>query len=108
MGNTSVTATYSYGGKEYTATSNVTVTNDFAGVTEYSILLPAKATANERDAANALKQAFGLVGAIISIVEETGSETTADKYISIGETALAKANVSLNLTKDTASQVKTV
>ena len=107
-GNATLTASYTYNGNVYSNTSSITVTDEFVGTSNYSILLPASATANETAAANTLKKVFAKAGASLPIVNETGNETTADKYISIGETALAKANVALSVTKNTASQVATV
>ena len=108
VGNAILTASCEYNGQSYEATSAITVSNDFVGQTDYTILLSANATATETVAANTLKKAFGKLGAEIEIATETGNETTADKYISIGETALAKANVALSVTKATASQVSSV
>ena len=107
-GNATLTASYTYNGNSYSKTCSITVTDEFAGTSDYSILLPANATANEIKAANTVQKVFEKTGASLPIVNETGSETTADKYISIGETTLAKANVALSVTKNTASQVATV
>ena len=116
VGSATVNATVTYldkDGQTQTLLDNeaytLTVSNDFVNESEYSILKPNGATAKESAAANTLQKIFAeATGITLPIVTEKGAETTADKYISVGETALAKANVALSVEKATASNVATV
>ncbi|MBQ7373271.1 MAG: DUF4838 domain-containing protein [Clostridia bacterium] len=85
-------------------------TTEYAPSSTYKILVPASADSYETQAANKLQSIIKeATGVNLAIVTESGSETTAEKYISIGDTALAKDSCSVeDLTKDTASRVLTV
>ena len=109
QGSATITANCTFNDVEYeTAVGTVTVCNEFVGATDYAILLPATPTANENKAAETVQKAFKATGADIAIVQENGNEYISGKYISIGETALAKANVAITVAGNTSAQVATV
>ena len=108
-GKTTVTATAMLDGKQVSATQTISTTH-YVPYSEYSILIPASAGEYEKQAARKLQSVVQeATGIRLIIVTESGKETTLDKYISVGETKLAKNNCSVDdLTVDTASRVKTV
>ena len=108
-GVSTITGTVTYNGVEYTASKNIS-TDYYAPSSDFTILLPAGATSYEEKAAKKLQEiVLEATGVGLAIVTESGEESTAEKYISIGETALAKKECAVSdLTKDTASRVKTV
>ena len=107
-GTSTVTATVTYNGVEYTASKELS-TDHYATSTQFTILLAKTATANEKTAANKLQTVIlEATGVGIPIVIESGSETTDGKYISIGNTVLAAACDVSDLTKNTATRVKTI
>ncbi len=107
-GTTSLTATCTFNGKEYTLNTTLS-TESFVGASDYQILLSVNATAVETASADRLQSVVKeATGVVLPIVTETGNETTADKYISVGATSLAtKNNVIVNSAKATATAWKT-
>ncbi len=85
-------------------------TAEYAPSSSYKILVPKNADSYETQAAKKLQSIIKeATGVNFAIVTESGNETTAEKYISIGDTVLATTNCDLDgLAKDTASRVKTV
>ncbi|MBQ8429015.1 MAG: DUF4838 domain-containing protein [Clostridia bacterium] len=108
-GVSTITGTVTYNGVEYKASKDIS-TDYYAPSSDFTILLPAGATSYEEKAAKKLQEiVLEATGVGLAIVTESGEESTAEKYISIGETALAKKECAVSdLTKDTASRVKTV
>lgn len=108
-GTTTLTATYTQNGTEITKSALLTVGEAFKGESEYRILIPVNASAKVVSAAQKLQSVFAqATGVSLPIMEETGYESTTGKYISLGETNLAQGIGSLSVTKQTASEVKTV
>ena len=108
-GVSTIGGTVTYDGIIYSTTKTVSTTS-YVPSSQFKILVPQNASEIERTAANKLQDIFlEATGVELSIVTETKAETTDDKYISVGDTALATANCSVtDLTKNTASRVKTV
>ncbi|MBQ7373108.1 MAG: DUF4838 domain-containing protein, partial [Clostridia bacterium] len=114
-GTTTVTATYTYGGVEYSASSNLTVSNDFVGESDYSILITESAkTGNTNEYLAALKiqeVVKKASGVELPIVTETLNEVTTGKYVSVGKTNLVNSTngaVSVSGDLDTQSIVTAV
>ena len=114
-GSASVTASIEFLGKTYTLDCPLTINDEYEFYSDYSILVPAGTlsanyAAPVTYAANDLQKLFKeATGVTLPIVEETGSETTGGKYISLGATSLAAENsVDITSVKDTASALKTV
>ena len=112
-GETEISATVTLGGVTYNGTVNVTVNDNAALASDYTILVPAGTTSKNyadpvKYAANDLQKLFQeATGVTLSIREETGVESTGGKYIALGDTLLGEG-VTLSETKKTASVVKTV
>ncbi len=108
-GKTSITATALVNGERITQTQTVSTTA-YVSSSSYRILIPASAGEYEVQAAKKLQSVLQeATGIKLVIVTESGKETTSDRYLSIGETRLAKSNCSVDdLTVDTAARVKTV
>ena len=108
-GVSTVKATFTYNNKTYTASKELS-TDYYAPATKFTILVPANASTDERTAANKLQDIIlEATGVELAIVTESGTETTDGKYLSVGNTVLAKANCDVDdLTKNSASRVKTV
>ena len=104
-----VTANITYNGVNYTGSKTIS-TDTYVSSSEFKILVPANADTYETTAANKLQDILlEATGVELAIITESGNETTDGKYLSVGDTALAKANCAVNdLTKNTASRVKTV
>ena len=104
-----VAGSVTYNGQTYSFSKEMS-TNHYVPSTQFTILLPENADKYEVDAADKLKaMILEATGVELAIVTESGEETTAGKYLSIGDTALAKANCNVSdLSKNTASRVKTV
>lgn len=85
-------------------------THHYTPSTQYKILLPANASDYEKTAANKIQDMIlEATGVELAIVTESGNEKTTEKYLSVGDTALAKTNCDVSdLTKNSASRVKTV
>ncbi len=109
-GVSTVTASVSINGEIVDTLTKTISTTEYAPSTTYKILVPKNADSYETQAAEKLQSIIKeATGVNFAIVTESGNETTAEKYISIGDTALAKEECDVsNLTKDTASRVKTV
>ena len=108
-GVSTIGGTVTYDGVIYEKTKTISTTS-YVPSSQFKILVPQNASEIERTAANKLQDIFlEATGVELSIVTETKAETTDDKYISVGDTALATANCEVDdLTKNTASRVKTV
>lgn len=104
-----ITATFTYNGVQYSYSKAVS-TDHYVSSSPFKILVPASATKNEMKAAEKLQDIIlEATGVELAIITESGNETTADKYLSVGNTVLAQANCAVSdLTKDSASRVKTV
>ena len=104
-----ITATFTYNGAQYSYSKAVS-TDHYVSSSAFKILIPASATKNEMKAAEKLQDVIlEATGVELAIITESGNETTADKYLSVGNTVLAQANCPVgDLAKDSASRVKTV
>ena len=104
-----ITATFTYNGVQYSYSKAVS-TDHYVSSSPFKILVPASATKNEMKAAEKLQDIIlEATGVELAIITESGNETTADKYLSVGNTVLAQANCAVSdLAKDSASRVKTV
>ena len=109
-GDTTVAATVRFNGVQYTVNGELSITETFKAKSDYSILIAANATATEKAAANKLQSVIKEAASVtLPIVKEKGVETTAERYVSVGETALAKARFGdFSVTKETASEIKHV
>lgn len=108
-GKANVTATAIVNGERITQTQTVSTTS-YAPSSLYRILIPASAGEYETQAAKKLQSVLQeATGIRLAIVTESGQEKTSDRYLSIGETKLAKNSCLVDdLEKETASRVKTV
>ena len=109
-GDTTVAATVRFNGVQYTVNGELSITETFKAKSDYSILIAESATATEKAAANKLQSVIKEAASVtLPIVQEKGVETTAERYVSVGETALAKAHFgAFSVTKETASEIKHV
>lgn len=108
-GTTTLTAVYNVDGIEKTISGTLTVSDEFKGESKYSILIPANATEKVTSAAKKFQSIFKeSTNVTLPIVIETGREKTTGKYVSVGETALAKKSFDLTVKESTASEIKTL
>lgn len=85
-----VTGTVTVGSENYTCTKELS-TFHYAPSSDYQILIPASAGEYETQAANKLRSIWQeSTGIRLPIITESGNEETSGKYISIGDTILAK------------------
>ena len=108
-GVSTVKGTVTYNNVEYTASKEIS-TDYYVPSSQYTILVPANANEYETTAANKLQDMIlEATGVELAILTESGTETTDGKYLSVGDTVLATENCAVSdLTRDTASRVKTV
>ncbi len=108
-GVSTVGCTVNYNNVEYNGSKEIS-TDYYVPSSQFTILVPASASTYETTAANKLQDMIlEATGVELAIEIESGNETTDGKYLSVGDTVLATANCDVSdLTKDTASRVKTV
>ena len=111
VGTATITASCELNGETKTIQKTFS-TDRYVAKSDYKILVPSSASTYVTQAAEKLQSILKeSTGITLEIATETGSESTEDKYISVGETVLAKNTASISvsdLTKATASRVKTV